>query len=427
MSVSSSEQPAQQPSAHPNRDQPSRQWYSWGSGAAGLLAHGNTGDCHTPTIITAPPITPSTTSSAAVASLACSGVYSLLCTSDGELWHCGDTHQSCSLPGTTSNSQLLLLPARIALSKRIVSVACGWSHCGCISDDGELYMWGNNKQHQLSIALSDQAAATASFCHTPTLVPLPAPVLSIACGWRHTLALTRSHQLLGWGENRARQLSPAAAPSLPLPTPLSVAALPATSHLTSVHCGWRFSLLVASCGRVYCCGDNKHGQCGVAVSGGVKQVDEWTEVAGVRAIRAAVGWTHCLLLDEGGSIFTFGRRSMGQAGTGRHRAAAGSCATPERVTLPTNVRITDIACGSESCLCIDSDGGLWSWGWNEHGNVGSAAVQKAGEDVSELDVEENVVWLPRRVGVAWSAGKVFAVAAGGASVFAAVADVTRST
>ena len=391
---------------------PPSQWYSWGSGASGLLAHGLVDDTPVPTLITAPPFTPSA-SSAAVASLACSGVYSLLCTVDGRLWHCGDAQQSCTLPGATVNTPPLLMPAHIPLARRITSVACGWSHCGCISDEGELYMWGNNQQHQLAIP-------AASFCPTPTLVPLPSPALSVACGWRHTIALTRSHQLLGWGDNRAGQLSVAAASSLHVPTPLPIAALPPSSRITAVHCGWRFSLLVASCGRVYGCGDNKHGQCGV--SGAVRRVDEWMEVAAVRAVRAAVGWTHCLLLDAQGRMWTFGRRSLGQAGAGRQAAMAGSSSAPALVTLPDDVRVTAVACGSESCLCIDSDGRLWSWGWNEHGNAGRAATaQTAGDDMERAvgDVEQ-IVWVPRRLQVGEAETCVVAVVAGGASVFAAV-------
>lgn len=383
------------------------QWYSWGSGASGLLAHGDIDDSDVATLIAAPPFTGSTP----VASLACSGMYSLLCTTDGELWQCGDVNQSSS-----SGQPLLLLPARIAFAKRIVSVACGWSHCGCISDDGELYMWGNNKQQQLGLPTHHTTAALP-FSPTPTLVPLPSPVLSVACGWRHSLVLTRSYQLLGWGDNRAGQLFAASASSLPVPTVLSVAALPASSHVASVQCGWRFSLLVSSCGRVYCCGDNKYGQCGV--SGGVKRVEQWTEVTatvtGVQAVQAAVGWTHCLLLDSAGRVWTFGRRSMGQAGTGRPAAMAGSSAAAEQVLLPANVSVTSVACGSESCLCVDSDGGLWGWGWNEHGNVG------------RMTGSEQIVWEPQRLQVGDEAdARVVAAIAGGASVFAAVADTSPS-
>ena len=392
------------------------QWYSWGSGASGLLAHGDTNDSDAPTLISAPPFA----ASAPIASLACSGVHCVLCDSDGQLWHCGDTNQSCSLPALTSGSQSLLLPARIPLPRRIVSVACGWSHCGCISEHGELYMWGSNKQRQLGLPAHLPDAA-ASFCSTPTLVPLPSPALSVACGWHHTIALTRSHQLLGWGDNRAGQLSVANI-SISLPTPLPVTALPASSHVISVHCGWRFSLLVALCGRVYCCGDNKYGQCGV--SGGVRRVDQWTEAADVRAVHAVVGWTHCLLLDAQGRVWTFGRRSMGQAGTGRHAAMPASSATPEQVALPAHVRAVSVACGSESCMCVDSDGCLWSWGWNEHGNVGRRTEQLDGDDAKRPAMDdEQIVWEPRRVHVGSNVNKrVVVVVAGGASVFAAVAD-----
>ena len=388
-------------------------WYSWGSGASGLLAHGDTEDSAVPTPITAPPFADATT----ITSLCCSGVYSLACDSDCQLWHCGDTGQSCVASADDRGSRLLQLPVRISFAKSVVSVACGWSHCACISSDGELYTWGDNRQRQLGLPACHRMA-TVSFCPTPSLVSLASTVHSVSCGWRHTVALTTAHQLLGWGDNRAGQLS-ATTTSVPQPIPLPVAILPLTSHITSVHCGWRFTLLVASCGRVYCCGDNRHGQCGAG--GGAKQLNQWAEVEHVRAVHAAVGWTHSLLLDALGRVWTFGRRSMGQAGTGRAKAMHGPQAVPEQVPLPSGVRIERVACGSESCLCVDSDGALWSWGWNEHGNVGRAEqpdeAQKAGV------VVEQVVWEPRRVRISRGADtRVVAVAAGGASVFAAVVE-----
>ena len=401
----------------PRNDQPRLQWYSWGSGASGLLAQGDSNDSDEPNPITAPPFA----DSASVASVACSGVYSLSCTSDGQLWHCGDTHQSCSLRNSSTTSHLLLLPVRITLPKHIVRVACGWSHCGCITDEGELYMWGNNKQHQLGLPAHSPTAAL-SFCPNPTLVPLPSPVASIACGWRHTLALTQSHELLGWGDNRFGQLSVPDSSSLPVPTSLSVPSLPASSHIASVLCGWRFSVLVTSCGRVYCCGDNVHGQCGLDSKR--RQVDQWTEVAAVRAVQAAVGWSHCLLLDAHGRVWTFGRRSMGGAGTGRDAGMSwSSMGTCEQVALSQHVRITSVVCGSESCLCIDSGGGLWSWGWNEHGNVGKPIqLPENAYDAKQPERDGQIVWEPRRLRVGGRSARVVAVAAGGASVFAAVAN-----
>src|ERR1700710_639034 len=92
------------------------EWYSWGSGGAGLLCHGDLNDYPTPTLLTTAPFTstPSSSSIPAVTSAACSGVYSLASTGEG-LYHCGDSPQTTSTarPGEASHVATLRVPTRL--------------------------------------------------------------------------------------------------------------------------------------------------------------------------------------------------------------------------------------------------------------------------------------------------------------------------
>ncbi|KAF7233148.1 hypothetical protein EG68_10971 [Paragonimus skrjabini miyazakii] len=98
-------------------------------------------------------------------------------------------------------------------------------------------------------------------------------------------------------------------------------------------------------------------------------------------VQTASGWSNVLALTDTGVVFTWGRSDLGQLGRPHlSDCLSGSPRTPEFDPLPGRVsfgdddgsvtRIVDIRAGSEHCLAVDSDGNLWTWGWNEHGMCG---------------------------------------------------------
>ena len=406
------------------------EWYSWGSGAAGLLAHGDRHDRSAPALLSAPPFAPTAAAStrpSPVKALACSGVYALIVSDDGGLWECGDAQQSVPSDGETTHSPLLT-PSRMSFPHPVRAVACGWSHCVCIGVDGRLWTWGDGRHGQLGIGLTVPSSAplsSLSFVRQPAHVPLPAAVTAVACGRRHTLALLSDGALWGWGEDRHGQLA-ARAPlnssssssysshrsdALRSPAPIATPPLSLGSYVTAVACGWTFSLLLSSSGEVFACGSNRWRQC--AADTPTRSVWQWQAVQGLGSTaQIACGWSHCLARGEDGSVWAWGRRSLGQAGDGRQEDSEGSSAV-RRLHLPDGLRATSVCCGSESCMAVDERGALWVWGWNEHGNLGYA------EDWPQE--QRGCVWTPRRLLVGGSPGQVADVVAGCASVFARVA------
>ena len=406
---------------------PQVEWYSWGSGGGGLLAQGTRDDHHTPTRIAAPPFaSPPSSPSPAVTSVACSAVYSLACTSDGRLWECGDALQSLSTAAAGEAAALTfspLLPSPLPFTQSVTSVSCGWSHCACLTSDGRLFTWGDNRFGQLGHPTPPSTSSPpSSFVRHPTLVPLPHPVTSIACGRRHSLALLSSSALMGWGEGKVGQLgqpSPAlpsnCAFPLPSPAPLSVPTFPPFSYLIAVRCGWTFSLLLTSDGLVLASGSNHWNQC--AAGDATRAVQQWQVVQGLPpVVEVACGWSHCLARDREGGVWVWGRRSMGQAGDGRPDDRTRTAGVTRVVLGGEGMRVRAVRCGSESCMAVDEEGGLWGWGWNEHGNLGGGGQEEQ---------REGCVWTPRKVVLGSEEDGeqqvVTEVITGGASVFARVA------
>ena len=82
---------------------------------------------------------------------------------------------------------------------RAVAIACGDSHCACVTTSGDVYTWGAAAYGKLG--LGDAAASGAADVGTPSLVPglRGKRFVDVACGAHCTLALTDGGLLFSWG------------------------------------------------------------------------------------------------------------------------------------------------------------------------------------------------------------------------------------
>jgi len=93
----------------------------------------------------------------------------------------------------------------------------------------------------------------------------------------------------------------------------------------------------------------------------------------IHVIKIECGAYHSLLLDIDGNVHSFGYNGCGQLGFGQlvpfeqDRAFAPAliaCFSEKRV------KIQQIACGFQHNLALDTEGKVWSWGYNGEGQCG---------------------------------------------------------
>lgn len=79
--------------------------------------------------------------------------------------------------GLSKKEHEIKYPQELKLPYRVTAVACGYYHTALISDEGRLYTFGNNSDHQLGRSLSEKQPG-------PQLVSLPdhPSVKTVACG-----------------------------------------------------------------------------------------------------------------------------------------------------------------------------------------------------------------------------------------------------
>ena len=82
--------------------------------------------------------------------------------------------------------------------------------------------------------------------------------------------------------------------------------------------------------------------------------------------KAACGADHVVLLTDTGCVFSFGLGTRGQLGHGDIQQAK----EPILVEALAGIPVKDIACGSWHSLALSEYGDVYSWGWNEAGQLG---------------------------------------------------------
>jgi alpha-tubulin suppressor-like RCC1 family protein len=176
----------------------------------------------------------------------------------------------------------------------------------------------------------------------------------------HTLALLEDGTVWGWGTNTSGETGNGLLGYQD--TPALALGLPRVSTLAR---GIGYSMALATDGTVWTWGDNTYNQLGRTPGPGLTGITPGP-VPGLPEIAAiAAGGRHGLALDHDGGVWAWGRNDYGQVGTD---SAGAPVPTPTKVAgLPV---ITAIGGGSVHSLALAADGTVWGWGINLFGELG---------------------------------------------------------
>lgn len=214
----------------------------------------------------------------------------------GETW--GQLLRYCQL--------MLKLKKERAERRRQLS---GFSHTVSLSDNGEVYTFGENKHGECGHGDCEPRTE-------PTLVEglKDHHVTAIACGFHHTLALTSEGRLFSFGYGGFGALGHNGKDNELLPR--EVTAL-VGRRVVSISSGSFFSLCLTSKGRVFSFGDGDHGRLGHG--GWSKKLRPRLvrrELGRKRVVEIAAGEGHAVALTDDGEVFTWGAGYWGQLGHG---------------------------------------------------------------------------------------------------------------
>jgi alpha-tubulin suppressor-like RCC1 family protein len=256
-------------------------------------------------------------------------------------------------------------------SARLVrSAALGSSFTSGLRSDGSILAWGYNFFGQLGDGTQ-----------TNRTIPVPAvssafggsPVIRVAVGSHHALALTATGQLFAWGAGGFGQIGDGNTISHSIPVPVSVAGALAGKTVIAMDAGTGHSVALTSDGSVVAWGLNSSGQLGDGTFTSrllPQAIDRTGALSGKTITAIAAGREFTLALTSDGQLFAWGDNSRNQLGDG----TATNRPSPVSVRMDGTGPITTIDAGYFHSGAITATGSVMMWGDNSFGQLGDGST-----------------------------------------------------
>uniref|UniRef100_A0AAQ4RL14 PH domain-containing protein n=1 Tax=Gasterosteus aculeatus aculeatus TaxID=481459 RepID=A0AAQ4RL14_GASAC len=159
--------------------------------------------------------------------------HGLLLTQGGQVYSFGELlWRDLSVPVSAPLLEISLL------GRTVVRVAAGGFHCGALSEQGNVFMWGENTAGQCGLSERVSEPCPVSVVDSDVVPPAAVQVVDLALGREHSLALSARNELWAWGSGCQLGL---VTNTFPVWRPQKVEHL-AGRHVVQVACGAYHSL-----------------------------------------------------------------------------------------------------------------------------------------------------------------------------------------
>ncbi|KTW31429.1 hypothetical protein T552_00073 [Pneumocystis carinii B80] len=287
--------------------------FGFGTNTYGQLGVSESSDIRSPTPIYE--ISPSIVSAG--------GRHTLFLSENGELFVAGNN--SFSQCCTSSKIDGFIR----ATEQRWIFVAAGWEFSVLATEDS-VWTCGRGERGELGLG---QGIYLTELRQIPDFPPIGRKIVDIKAGIYHVVCLLENGECWGWGDTKYGQLGPGKCEYVFSPRRMNI-----SGDVQAIACGRGFTATLT------------------------RRLDIWGRLRGwkkddlpqisidqVKAMYAS--WSGLYFLMQDGKVVSIGCNDYGQ-----------QC--PE--FLP---RLSKLAVGSEHCLGLGIDGKVYGWGWNEHGNI----------------------------------------------------------
>jgi len=327
--------------------------YLWGNNWYGQLGNGTQEDSSTPIKIMENVTSVSLDS------------HSAAITEDGSLYLWGNNWYGQLGNGATGYGNISNI--LIKIMENVISVSLGGSHSAGITEDGSLYLWGNNRYGQLGNGTTKNSSIPIKIMEN---------VASVSLGYGHSAAITKEGDLYLWGDNDYGQLGNAT-------TELSSTPIKIMENVASVSLGNDHSAAITKDGSLYLWGNNRYGQLGNGATGYGNisniPIKIMENVASVN-----LGSTHSAAITKDGSLYLWGENAYGRLGNG----------TTDNSSTPIKImdNVASVSLGYGHSAAITKDKSLYLWGDNDYGQLGNGKYGNGtGEDsLTPIKIMDNV-------------------------------------
>ena len=142
---------------------------------------------------------------------------------------------------------------------KIMQLSCGYNFAMLLSVDGILFGIGNNKNGELGVIHNEQELkdpnSKLNYFHSPIQNIIMSDlykekVMSVKCGFKHTVCLTGGRRIYVWGRNRNGQLGTGNLIDQLIPIPISLNIFP-IEKIIQIQAGFRSSIFLTENRNIY--------------------------------------------------------------------------------------------------------------------------------------------------------------------------------
>ncbi|XP_031458712.1 probable E3 ubiquitin-protein ligase HERC4 isoform X3 [Phasianus colchicus] len=296
---------------------------------------------------------------------------------DGTVYTCG-----CNDLGQLGHEKARKRPEHVGAldAQNIVAVSCGEAHTLALNDKGQVYAWGLAADGQLGLPGTEECIRVPRNIKSLSEIQ----IVQVACGYYHSLALSKGSEVFSWGQNKYGQLglgyeykkqnSPHVIKSL-LGIPFA-----------QIAAGGAHSFVLTLSGAIFGWGRNKFGQLGLNDDNDRYVPTLLKSLRTQKVVHICCGEDHTAALTKEGGVFTFGAGGYGQLG---HNSTSHEI-NPRKVFELMGSLVTQITCGRQHTTAfVPSSGRIYSFGLGGNGQLGTGTTSNR---KSPFTVKGN--WLP---------------------------------
>ncbi|GGT18053.1 RCC1 domain-containing protein [Streptomyces purpureus] len=232
-----------------------------------------------------------------------------------------------------------------------------------VAEEHQVLSWGSNEGGQLGNGSNTDRWTPGSVAGMNR-----SDITALAAGGAGSdnsfaIALRKDKQIDAWGHNASGQLGNGNRHSQIVPSTVT-----GLTDVTAIAAGASHALAVKD-GQVWAWGDNRYGQLGNNLTDTSHTVPVAVQHSFPTVKQVGAGCDFSVALDDAGGVWTWGRNVHGQLGTGD----TVSRSVPQKVEgLPVIAEIA-VGCGHVIALATNN-GTVKAWGYNVYGQLGNAST-----------------------------------------------------
>ena len=203
----------------------------------------------------------------------------------------------------------------------------------------------------------------------------PTKVISVSCGFYHTLALSIEKEVYAWGTSKYGCLGKYLQNNQETPEKIETAHdNEEFKNIKQICAGMYMSLALDENGRVFSWGLGNNGRLGHGDENSVEKPKkiEYFITNNIKINKISCGDLHCAAISNIKALYTWGNGNYGKLGHCNFEHVF----SPSRVGFFSMSKVDNVICGSYNTIAVTTDSKVFAWGKNSHGMLGIPHLQE---------------------------------------------------